>query len=316
MPSISKISVCIATYNMRHLILQTINHCLGQTDLHGASLEIVVYDDCSTDGTEDIMKVVQNTVQGYLRTEVKYIRGSENIGVGEGFNRAIQASTGDVVVLMCADDLIPTRYFFKDVIRIFEINDFCGHISRYYAQFIDGHKGAVRAWRGNNPYVLANNPSGLAFRRTALETSGAKCSNKMFIETTKLVHDVLKFGWGYEILPYDAIAVRVHASTSTQAGYWLKRRVSSPVLDQYELGATDIAKDFVSLIQIKRGFKLSAVIEEIGNFIKIRPINLLDPRFWFWSIVAVTIPRSWAVHLPAFYRHRIGRLLTRSIPRP
>jgi hypothetical protein len=138
----------------------------------------------------------------------------------------------------------------------------------------------------------------------------------MFIELTQLVSQVLAKGHKYLILRYDAIAVRVHRSTSTQAGYWLKHRVSSPVLDQVGLGAKSIATDFVSLIQIKRGFKLSAVFEEIINFIKVKPTNLLRPTFWFWSIVALTIPRRLAVCLPEFYRHRIGRLLTKEVKRP
>jgi hypothetical protein len=203
--------------------------------------------------------------------------------------------------------------FIMDVVRKFTVYPTLGHVSRWYFQFVNGHRGPVRAWRGDNAITLANNPSGLAFRASAIE--GLSCSNHMFIETTKLVSDVIKAGWGHIVLPYDAIAVRVHASTSTKPGYWLKHRVSSPVLDQVSLGANSIATDYVSLIQIKRGFKLSAVFEEIANFIKVRPANVFSIRFWFWSAVAVLIPRSWAVHLPAFYRHRIGRLLTRKIER-
>jgi glycosyltransferase involved in cell wall biosynthesis len=296
-----KISFCIATYNMKHTLADTVSSILGQI-LPNYGIEIIIYDDCSTDGTEYIP---------WIKTtpEIKYIRGVRNVGVGEGFNRAIEAAKGDYVMLMCADDLFTSVLSVNYMMSMFD--DTVGHVSRYYYQFVDGYDGPVRAWRSKNPFVLANNPSGLLFRKEAL--SNCKCSNKMFVETTQLVRQVIDKGWGYRILKWDAVAVRVHKSTSTQAGYWMKRRVSSPVLDQTGLGAADIATDFVSLIQIKRGFKVSAVLEEIVNFVKVRPMNLLNIKFWFWSIVSLIIPRSLAIKLPEFYRHRIGRLFTREI---
>ena len=298
------ISYCIATHNMKHTLHTTVSSILEQVKLNN-TFEIVIYDDASTDGTNEIewFKDIPT---------IKYIYNNTNVGVGEGFNRAISYAKGTFVMLMCADDFFADKMVTIDMLRCFA-DPTVGHVTRWYYQFVDGYRGAVRAWRGNNPMLLANNPSGLMFRRKALE--GCSCSNKMFVETTHLVHSVLDKGWNWVILNYDAIAVRVHRSTSTQSGYWLKRRVSSPVLDQTELGAAEIATDFVSLIQIKRGFVLSAVIEEIANFVKVRPINLLSPRFWFWSIVALLIPRKWAVALPEFYRHRIGRLLTKRIER-
>lgn len=297
------VSIVIATYNMGHLIKETIKSCQDQDY---ESKEIIVYDDCSTDGTKDIV----------WPEKIIYIRGKENKGVGEAFNEGIKRASGDIIILFCADDLWTDRRCVSDIVSAFQDHPFVGYVTRYYYQFVDGHKGAVRAWRGNNPIVLANNPSGLSFRKQALIDSKASTSNKMFVETTKLASDVIKSGWRWHIIPWDMVAVRVHRSTSTQRSYWLKRRVSSPVLDQTGLGATDIATDFVSLIQIKRGFKLSAVWEEIINFIKVRPMNLINPRFWFWSIVALVIPRSLAVGLPEFYRHRIGRYITKEIKRP
>jgi hypothetical protein len=215
---------------------------------------------------------------------------------------------------MCADDLFTNKQVISDMVKIFKEDPAIGHVSRWYYQFVSGYRGPVRAWRGQDPIILANNPSGLAFRRVYM--TGCKMSNKMFIESSSLTSEVLAKGVKHRILPYDAIAVRVHGSTSTQAGYWLKRRVSSPVKDWYGIGGKDIAKDYVSFIQIKNGFTVEAVIEEIGNFIYLRPINLINPMFWFWAIVAVITPRFILRKLPAFYRHRIGRLITREIKRP
>ena len=296
-----KVSIVIASYNMAHLILETIGSCMAQDY---PNKEIIVYDDCSTDNTAHI----DWNVLG-----VKYRCGVKNGGVGYAFNEGIKYATGEIVIIMCADDLFLDNRYISDVVKCFQ-TDYVGYVTRWYSQFIDGDMRPVRAWRGLNPVLLANNPSGLAFRTKAL--IGCKCSNKMFIETSQLAFDVLLNGWGYRILRYDAIGARVHGSTSTTPAYWLKRRVSSPVMDWWNLGVKEITTDYVSFIQIKNGFKMSAVYEEIWNFIKLRPKNLITPAFWFWAIVAIVIPRGILRKLPGFYRKYIGVRTTREVKRP
>jgi glycosyltransferase involved in cell wall biosynthesis len=290
---------------MSHVIMDTIINCLSQDY---ENKEIIVYDDCSTDGTENLLRPLQ---------WIRYVRGDVNLGVGAGFNAAIAQATGDIIVLMCADDLFTDKRVIPDIVNIFNDHPTVGYVSRWYYQFIPkGDRRPVRAWRGQDPIVLANNPSGLAFRRHPLVSGWCECSNKMFIETSKLAADVIKTGWGYRIMEWDTVAVRVHGSTSTQAGYWLKRRVSSPVMDWYSIGGKEIAKDYVSLIQIKNNFKTTAVVEEIANFIKLRPVNLLNPLFWFFSILALVTPRPILRKIPAWYRENIGWRITKEIKRP
>ncbi len=291
---IQKVSICIATYNMEHLIYETIKSCQDQDY---PNKEIIVYDDCSTDGTNINID------------NVRYIRGKNNLGVGEAFNEAIRLSTGSFVLLMCADDLFTNGHVISDMVSLMMKG--VGHVSRYYYQFQSPDKRPVRAWRTRDILMLSNNPSGLMYRKEALKN--ARCSNKMFIETSKLTHDVLRDGWDYRILSYDTIAVRVHDSTSTQKGYYLKHRVSSPVLDWYNLGCKEVLKDYVSLVQIKANYKLSAVFEEIWNFIRLRPLNLLSHRFWFFAVATIVIPRSIIRKLPKLYRTLIGRMITKCV---
>lgn len=291
-----KLSVVIATYNMGHLLSETI-HSVKMAMLDGATEltrnEIIVYDDCSTDKTYEY-----KDMEG-----IRYIRGDKNVGVGNAFNAGIKDAKGEIVVLMCADDLVHTNYF-SDVLKEFKRNPAVGYVTRWYYQFIDGDSSvAVRAWRTDDLILQANNPSGLAFRKKALEGKG--CSNKMFIETSYLASKVLEDGWAGVVLEYDAIAVRVHDSTSTRREYWLKRRVSSPVVDWYEIGCDEITKDYVSLVQIKNGFNISAVVEEIMNFIKLRPANVFEIKFWFYSIVALFTPRFILRELPKIYRKKV-----------
>ena len=300
------VSIVIASYNMAHTLAETIRSIEAQTY---KNIEIIIYDDCSTDRT----RLMFAWKHHMCKTDIKYYRGETNVGVGNAFNQAIEKATGEYVMLFCADDLFTDNNVIADMLTLF--NNGVGYVTRYYYQFIDGDKNRkpVRAWRENSPFILANNPSGLMFRQEAL--IGKKCTNKMFLETAQLVYEVLKAGWGHAILPYDAIAVRVHASTSTQGGYWLKRRVSSPVLDWYSIGGTEILKDYCSLIQIKCNYKLSAVLEEIWNFVKLRPKNLLNPLFYAYATLAVMMPRFILRKLPHLYRKYIGVNIVKEIKR-
>jgi len=298
----AKVSICIATFNMADVIMETLVNCLAQDY---ENKELIVYDDCSTDSTQHFLKEFH---------WIKYIRGEVNKGVGEGFNSAIAAAKGDIIITFCADDLWTDKRAVSDIVEVFQTYPSVGYVTRWYYQFISGvDRRPVRAWRGRDPITLANNPSGLAFRREAL--IGCSCSNRMFVETTKLAAQVVAKDWDAHIIPWDMVAVRVHGSTSTKSGYWLKRRVSSPVMDWYALGG-DMTRDYVSFIQIKNGFTIAAVWEEIWNFVKLRPLNLLHPAFWFFALIALITPRTILRKLPAFYRNRIGRLITREIKRP
>ena len=291
-----EVSVVIATYNMGHLIRQTIMSVMAQTH---KDLEVVVYDDVSTDDTDKIP----------FTPNVKYVRGEKNVGVGDAFNAGMKLATGEYVMLMCADDLLASKYVIQDMVHLMRENPSVGYVTRWYFQFINSDIfSPVRAWRSSNPIIQANNPSGLMFRKTALK--GCRCENKMFVETSALASQVLKNNWDHRTLEYDAVAVRVHDSTSREKGYWLKRRVSSPVLDWTAIGCPEIAKDYVSFIQIKNGFTMDAVWEEIVNFAKVRPWNLLNPGYYFFALVALATPRRILRKIPPFYRAYIGRGIT------
>ena len=120
-----KVSIVIATHNMGHLICDTICSCQLQ---RYRNKEIIVYDDCSTDDTESLLVDIPN---------VKYYYGEVNVGVGNAFNAAIEKATGEIIILMCADDLFANKHVIKDIVNTFESNDEIGHVTRYYHQFID-----------------------------------------------------------------------------------------------------------------------------------------------------------------------------------
>ena len=65
------------------------------------SLEILVLDNCSTDQTAEVIRQVAAG-----DTRVRYICHQENIGMARNFNAGIAASSGELMQIVCADDVL------------------------------------------------------------------------------------------------------------------------------------------------------------------------------------------------------------------
>jgi glycosyltransferase involved in cell wall biosynthesis len=98
--SIMKISVIIPAYNAERYIAKAIESCLSQTY---APHEIIVVDDGSTDGTAEVAES--------FPSPVRVIRLLENMGAAVARNRGVQASTGDWLNFLDADDwFLPQKF--------------------------------------------------------------------------------------------------------------------------------------------------------------------------------------------------------------
>jgi glycosyltransferase involved in cell wall biosynthesis len=86
------ISVLIATYNCARFLPQCLNSISAQTRQPD---EIIVVDDGSEDGTEELMRRFSG---------VRYIRCEHNNGKAAAFNRAVAEACGDILCHLDADD--------------------------------------------------------------------------------------------------------------------------------------------------------------------------------------------------------------------
>ena len=83
----------IRTYQNADSVVEAVESALNQTL---PPFEIVVYDDGSTDGTEDVLRA--------HRDRIVYLR-QENVGSAQAFNEAAKVATGEFVVVLDADDV-------------------------------------------------------------------------------------------------------------------------------------------------------------------------------------------------------------------
>jgi glycosyltransferase involved in cell wall biosynthesis len=291
------VSICIPCHNQAHFVGDAILTSLIQSY---ENIEVIVLDDASMD------KMNEKDTPLLSDDKVKLFRSDEPSGTGGAFNKAIDKATGDYIICLCSDDKFTSETVVEKIVGIFENNPRVAHVSRHYYQFIDGEEYAVRAWRQNDIMELANNPSGLAFRKSAI--GNARFSNLMFVEAANMVYEIMQNQHNLAmIIPNDTVAIRIHESTARSKDYYRKRWTSSPIEEWVKRNGKALLKDYTSLIQIKNYFETKAVFIEAWNFIKYRPVNALMPHFWAIFLGTVITPRFLLLRVPHWYRKTIGR---------
>lgn len=96
------VSICIPVYNTIKYIEETVECFLNQTY---KNIEIIIQDDCSTDGTWELICSL------YSQNErVRLYRNKENLGIGTNWNEAYDKVKGKYVVIFNADDIVELNF--------------------------------------------------------------------------------------------------------------------------------------------------------------------------------------------------------------
>ena len=93
-----RITVCVTTYNQASYIGRCLKSVLDQRV--DADLEILVGDDCSDDGTSDIVSTIAAEYPGRL----EHIRHSPRAGASENTQILLKRATGDYIAKLDGDD--------------------------------------------------------------------------------------------------------------------------------------------------------------------------------------------------------------------
>ncbi|WP_330254632.1 glycosyltransferase [Nocardia sp. NBC_00565] len=89
------LSVCVPAYNSGRTLATTLRSVLDQD----AEFELVVLDNASTDDTSEIAKSFDDP-------RIRLLRNDTVLPIGENWDKAIRACTGQLIKVVCADDVL------------------------------------------------------------------------------------------------------------------------------------------------------------------------------------------------------------------
>ncbi len=97
---VEKLSVIIPAYNEFQTIYLILNKIKDVSLVSGISKEVIIVDDCSTDGTG---KAIEDYVAANPSFNIHYCRHEVNKGKGAALHTGISKATGDYLVIQDAD---------------------------------------------------------------------------------------------------------------------------------------------------------------------------------------------------------------------
>lgn len=322
-----KVSVCIPVYNGADTILETIQSILRQTF---KDFELVVVDNASTDNTVDLVKLINDD-------RIKIYRNERNLGCGGNLEECKKRATGDILFYISSDDIADVNTLRK-ICNAFQLSEDIGIVTRPYYWFDEDVFKPVRAIKQfsenqlvsiDDPYekvkdviALSSQISGIGFRRRYMNFS---FSHKRFVEMASMVVPILK-NCKAVILKDNIVAIRTGTSGSKNPIVYKE----SPMLAWYNLIVTIfnedkynglrkyliynfVANNYVGLIQMKNYGSYRTLLREIFYLLKLRWLNIFDPRFWLFSLSTIIIPRFILRKLVVIYKNKINYRFLKNI---
>jgi biofilm PGA synthesis N-glycosyltransferase PgaC len=166
-----KLSVVIPTYNEAKVIRRKLEN-ISRLDYPIERLEVIVIDDCSDDGTEEIAK----TVLAELKVDGKVLRKPERSGVNESLNIAIREASNAIICITDADVTLEKNAL-KNSVAVLESFEGAGGVTgkiepvfsrdgiapksessyrNYYHQCMLAESCLHSAFPGNGPLIIFN----------------------------------------------------------------------------------------------------------------------------------------------------------------
>ena len=178
------VSVLIINYNNAKFLKRSIKSCLNQ---NYENLEILIYDDKSTDKSEFLLKKYKkNKKINYFINKSKKTN-IPSIDASKGYYKLINKCRGEIIFLLDSDD-----YFIKDkiqkIIKIFNSNKKINYIQDLPLIFLDNKKKIYKKFANNAfsfwPYFSPT--SCISFRRKFI---------KKFIKSNYLIQNKYNDLW-------------------------------------------------------------------------------------------------------------------------
>ncbi len=146
-----RISVIVSSYNQRDYLIEAIESVLSQTVM---PCEIIISDDASSDGSQDLMREYADKYPGLIRP----FYHDHNVGIPKNKNYALQHAKGELVTYLDGDDRFLPKKLEMDMKTLSDHPEAQVAYSNFY--HIDAAGARRGLWVGKNSSL----PCGSIFR--------------------------------------------------------------------------------------------------------------------------------------------------------
>ncbi|HXZ97297.1 MAG TPA: glycosyltransferase family 2 protein [Burkholderiales bacterium] len=212
------VSICIPAFNAAHQLSDSLGSAMRQSY---ANLDILVFDNASSDGTEGVVRSLADR-----DSRVRYLRHESNVGMVRNFNACIEQARGQYVKFICADDSLepicvermvnvmsahPQVSLVACARRLVAGNLHAAGIARYSRRFLltEGTAAIRRCFFLGN---LIGEPTAVMFRR-ADAARGFHDGYRQLVDLEMWFH-LLKHG-AFAFLPDPLCRILQHAKQAT-----------------------------------------------------------------------------------------------------
>ena len=241
-----KVSICIPTHNRKHYLRETLESIFAQTY---KDYEIVIVDDGSTDGTDQMIKQSNYPIRYFWQ---------ENRGVAEARNKLLELADGEYITFIDSDDLL-FPYAIEELLGLVEHNGF--EVVAYSSYIgIDERGNKVK----RKPHKL---PSGHIaadlFEYIYVHSCGTMCRKKLLEEVGGFDTSLpvcseyalwLKLSLKYEFIPANKPAFKRRRHSGNLSAYsFANRKIELNVLEHaYE---NDFSHNTTQVLTVHRAMK-------------------------------------------------------------
>lgn len=212
------VSIIVITYNQSQYIAECIDSIVAQDY---PKKQIIVVDDCSSDGTKDILKEYSRKYQDILTVKFAH----ENKGITQNSNFGLSFCNGEFIAFTGGDDIFLPRKITKQVEWLSEDprRSLCGHDARWVDQ--DGNSLNIKSSQlipissGNGPCgIIKHGPpfpsSSIMFRASRLPIYGFHPKLKI-ISDWKFMIDLVSDNSSYGFINGIYMKYRKHPKSIT-----------------------------------------------------------------------------------------------------
>ena len=227
-----KVSVVLPIYNVEKYLPKCIDSIINQTL---KDIEIICVNDCSADGSENIIKE-------YIEKDnrIKLINHKENQGLGYARNSGFNDSNSDYVAFIDSDDFVSNDYieylyntalkYDADIVftdNIYTINDAKGYIKPYYHNRLDKWNRIYKdnCFEGISSFNV-NKPEKENTPEYPLAVAWNKLYKKKFLKNNKLLYSKVRLAEDIDMF-YRILANNPKMYYNHNAKYYYLQRSTS-----------------------------------------------------------------------------------------